>query len=405
MNKLTLRDLDVRGKRVLVRVDFNVPTEERDGKIEITDDTRIRESLPTINYLREHGAKTILMAHFGRPKGKPGEKYSLRPVADYLHTLIDHPVAFSHETTGQIPEAIIRDMKEGDVTLLENVRFRAGEEANDPKFAEELAKLGDLYVNDAFGAAHRAHASTAGITKFVKRSAMGFLMEKEIQYLSHELTKPAKPFVVILGGSKVSDKIGVIKALMEKADTILIGGAMANTFWKAQDVPIGASRVEADKLDLAREILDLAKKKGVRFLLPVDAIETQKVEPGASWRNTSRVSPEHGISDGWQAVDVGHATVSLFEDEIAKAKTILWNGPVGVFEIPAFANGTIAIAEALARSKATAIIGGGDSVTAVKQAGLADKMTFISTGGGASLELLEGKELPGIAALSDRQGS
>jgi phosphoglycerate kinase len=402
MTKLTLRDLEVRGQRVLVRVDFNVPTEERDGKIAISDDTRIRESLPTINYLRENGAKTILMAHFGRPKGKAVEKYSLRPVADYLHTLINHPVAFSHDTIGKIPEEIIAHMNEGDVTLLENVRFHPGEEKNDPAFAESLAKLGDLYVNDAFGAAHRAHASTAGITKFVKQSAMGFLMEKEIQYLSHELAKPAKPFVVILGGSKVSDKIGVIKALMEKADTILIGGAMANTFWKAQAVPIGASRVEADKLDLARELLDLAKEKGVRFLLPVDAIETQKVEAGSPGRNTARVTPTHGITDGWQAVDIGRATICLYEDEIAKAKTILWNGPVGVFEIPAFATGTIAIAEALARSKATTIIGGGDSVTAVKQAGLGDKMTFISTGGGASLELLEGKELPGIAALSDR---
>jgi len=402
MNKLTLRDLDVRGKRVLVRVDFNVPTEERDSHIAITDDTRIRESLPTINHLREQRAKTILMAHFGRPKGKPVEKYSLRPVGDYLHTLINHPVAFSHDTIGKIPEEIIRHMNEGDVTLLENVRFHPGEESNDPQFAEALARLGDLFVNDAFGAAHRAHASTAGITKLVKQSAMGFLMEKEIQYLSHELAKPAKPFVVILGGSKVSDKIGVIKALMGKADSVLIGGAMANTFWKAQGVPIGSSRVEADKLDLAREILDLAKKKGVRFLLPVDALEAQKIEPSATARNTSRVTPTHGITDGWQAVDIGHATISLYEDEIAKAKTILWNGPVGIFEIPAFAMGTIAIAEALARSKATTIIGGGDSVTAVKQAGLADKMTFISTGGGASLELIEGNELPGIAALSDR---
>jgi 3-phosphoglycerate kinase len=289
------------------------------------------------------------------------------------------------------------------VTLLENVRFHPGEEANDPAFAEALAKLGDLYVNDAFGAAHRAHASTAGITKFVKKSAMGFLMEKEIQYLSHELAHPAKPFVVILGGSKVSDKIGVIKALMEKADSILIGGAMANTFWKAQGVPIGASRVEADKLDLAREIVDLAKKKGVRFLLPVDALEAERIEAGALARNTSRVMSGHGITDDWQAVDIGHATIALYEDEIARAKTILWNGPVGIFEIPAFATGTIAIAEALARSKATTIIGGGDSVTAVKQAGLADKMTFISTGGGASLEFIEGNELPGISALSDRQ--
>lgn len=403
MNKLTLRDLEVSSQRVLTRVDFNVPTEERDGRIAITDDTRIRESLPTINHLREQGAKTVLMAHFGRPKGKPVEKYSLRPVADHLHNLIDQPVAFSHETIGKIPEEIIRHMKDGDVALLENVRFHEGEEKNDPAFAEALAKLGDLYVNDAFGAAHRAHASTAGITKFVKQSAMGFLMEKEIQYLSRELQKPAKPFLVIMGGSKVSDKIGVLKALMEKADVILIGGAMANTFWKAQGVPVGSSRVEADKLDLARELLDLAKKKGVRFLLPVDALEADKIEAGATSRNTSRVTPPHGISDGWQAVDIGRATISLYEDEIAKAKTILWNGPLGIFEIPAFALGTIAIAEALARSKATTIIGGGDSVTAVKQAGLAEKMTFISTGGGASLELIEGKELPGIAALSDRK--
>jgi phosphoglycerate kinase len=402
MSKLSLRDLDVRGKRMLVRVDFNVPTEERDGRTVITDDTRIRESLPTISYLREHGAKTILMAHFGRPKGKPVGKYSLRAVGDYLHTLLNHPVNFSHDTIGKIPEEIIAHMQEGDVTLLENVRFHPGEEANDPTFAEALSKLGDLYVNDAFGAAHRAHASTVGITEFVKQSAMGFLMEKEIQYLSHELAKPAKPFVVILGGSKVSDKIGVIKALVEKADSILIGGAMANTFWKAQGVPIGSSRVEADKLDLAREILELAKEKGVRFLLPVDALEAQKIEPGATARNTSRVTPTQGITDGWQAVDIGHATISLYENEIARAKTILWNGPVGIFEIPAFVTGTIAIAQALARSKATTIIGGGDSVTAVKQAGLADKMTFISTGGGASLELIEGKELPGIAALSDR---
>src|SRR5213075_3126 len=329
--------------------------------------------------------------------------YSLRPVADYLHTLIEHPVAFSHETNGEIPEAIIRDMKEGDVTLLENVRFHPGEEANDPAFAESLAKLGDLYVNDAFGAAHRAHASTAGITKFVKQSAMGFLMEKEIQFLSHELAKPAKPFVVILGGSKVSDKIGVLKALMEKADVILIGGAMANTFWKAQGIPVGASKVESDKLDLARELLEMAKKHGVKFLLPIDAVEADEIRPGADMRNTSRLSPQHGISDGWKAVDIGAATIALYQEEIAKAETILWNGPMGVFEIPEFGEGTMAIAEALAQSGATTIIGGGDSVTAVKQAGLAGKMTFISTGGGASLELLEGKELPGVAALSDRK--
>src|SRR5256714_1325846 len=301
MTKLSLRDLDVRGKRVLVRADFNVPTETRGGKIRITDDTRIRETLPTINYLREHGAKTILMSHFGRPKGKPVEKYSLRPIGDYLHTLIHQPVIFSHDTIGDVPEKIIEHMQNGDVALLENLRFQPGEEANDPDFAKALASLGDLYVNDAFGAAHRAHASTVGITKFVEESAMGFLMEKELKHLRDGLDKPAKPFVVILGGAKVSDKIGVLKALM------------------------------------------------------------------------------------------------------AKAETILWNGPLGVFEIPEFGEGTMAIAEALAQSGATTIIGGGDSVTAVKQAGLAGKMTFISTGGGASLELLEGKELPGVAALSDRK--
>jgi phosphoglycerate kinase len=399
MTKLSLRDLDVRSKRVLVRVDFNVPTEERDGHAVITDDTRIRESLPTINRLRERGAKVILMAHLGRPKGKPVEKYSLRPVADHLHTLINHPVAFAHDTIGQIPEEIVAHMQPGDLTLLENVRFYAGEEANDLLFAEQLAMLGDVYVNDAFGAAHRAHASTAGITKFVTQSAMGLLMEKELKHLRDELDQPAKPFVVIMGGSKVSDKIGVIKALMEKADTILIGGAMANTFWKAQGVDVGSSRVEADKLDLARELVGLAKQRGVEFLVPEDAIATCEIRAGSE---TKVVSMQTGVGDGWQAVDVGPLTINRYKQQIAGAKTILWNGPLGIFEIPDFSKGTFAIAQALADSTATTIIGGGDSVTALKQAGLADKMTFISTGGGASLELLEGKELPGVAALSDR---
>ena len=402
MAKLTLRDLDVRGKRVLVRADFNVPTETRGGKFRVTDDTRIRETLPTINYLREHGAKVILMSHFGRPKGKPVEKYSLRPIGEYLYSLIHHPVIFSRDTIGDVPKEIIDHMGSGDVALLENVRFQPGEEANDRNFAKALAELGDLYVNDAFGVAHRAHASTVGVTRFVEKSAMGFLMEKELKHLKEGLEKPARPFVVILGGAKVSDKIGVLKTLMEKADTILIGGAMANTFLKAQGIPVGASRVESDKVDLARELLDLAKQRGVKFLLPVDVVETDEVQPGANMRNTSRLSPQHGISDGWQAVDIGAATIALYQEEIAKAETILWNGPMGVFEIPEFGEGTIAIAEAMAQSGATTIIGGGDSVTAVKQAGLADKMTFISTGGGASLELLEGKELPGVAALSDK---
>ena len=265
MTKLSLRDLDVRGKRVLVRVDFNVPTELRGGKVRITDDTRIRESLPTINYLREHGAKTILMSHFGRPKGKPVEKYSLRSIGDYLHSLIHHPVIFSHDTIGEVPEKIVEHMHDGDVALLENLRFQPGKKRTIQNFAKALASLGDLYVNDAFGAAHRAHASTVGITKFVDKSAMGFLMEKELKHLRDGLENPARPFVVILGGSKVSDKIGVLKALMEKADVILIGGAMANTFLKAEGVPVGASKVESDKLDLARELLEMAKKRGVNF--------------------------------------------------------------------------------------------------------------------------------------------
>src|SRR5438309_805250 len=402
MQKLSVRDLDVRAKRVLVRVDFNVPIETRGGKIRVTDDTRIRETLPTINYLREHGAKTILMSHFGRPKGKPVEKYSLRLIGEYLHSLIHHPVIFSHDTIGEVPEKIVEHMHNGDVALLENLRFQPGEEANDPSFAKALASVGDLYVNDAFGAAHRAHASTVGITKFVSKSAMGLLMEKELHYLHEELDQPGKPFVVIMGGAKVSDKIGVLKALMEKADTILICGAMANTFFKAQGIPIGASRVEADKIDLANELLALAKEKGVKLVLPADAIIAQEVKAGAPSRESGTLTPERGIPDGWQNLDAGPETIARFTGEIAIAKTILWNGPPGVFEIPDFAKGTFAIARALAQSNATTIIGGGDSVTAVKQAGVADKMTFISTGGGASLELLEGKELPGVAALSEK---
>ena len=403
MSKLALRDLQVRGQRVLLRVDFNVPTEERNGEIVITDDTRLRESLPTIDYLREHGAKTILMSHFGRPKGQPVEKYSLRPIGVALHNLINHPVAFSHDCIGADAEKIAAEMKEGDVTLLENVRFYAGEEANDPDFAQALAKLGDgLYVNDAFGAAHRAHASTVSVTKFVRQAAMGFLMEKELKYLKEELAHPAKPFLVILGGAKVSDKIGVIKALLEKADTILIGGAMANTFLEARGMYMGQSRVERDKLGLARELIALAREKNVRLILPIDLLGAEEIKPGAITRESGRLGPGYDVPGGWQAVDIGPETITLFRAEIARAKTILWNGPPGIFEIREFSAGTEAIAEALAESNATTIIGGGDSVTAVKQAGLADKMTFISTGGGASLELLEGKELPGVAALSDK---
>ena len=402
MAKLSVRDLALSGKRVLLRVDFNVPTEVQDGVTHITDDTRIRESLPTLTLLRAAGAKVIIMAHFGRPKGTVNLKYTLRPVAEHLAKLIEAPVVFSPEVTGEVPAGLISRLTNGDVLLLENVRFHAGEEANDPAFAKALADLGEVYINDAFGAAHRAHASTAGIAAFVPQAAMGLLMEKELQYLQGELRCPASPFVVILGGSKVSDKIGVIKALMEKANTFLIGGAMAYTFFRALGIPTGNSRVEADKVDLATEILELAKEKGVRFLLPVDNLETQEISAKAQPRSTGLVSPAKGVTDGWEAVDIGPETIDRYRTEIAGAKTILWNGPVGIFELPPFAAGTRSIAEAVAASSAVTIIGGGDSVTAVKQFGLGDKMSFCSTGGGASLELLEGKVLPGVAALTEK---
>jgi 3-phosphoglycerate kinase len=402
MSKLSVRELEVEGRRVVVRVDFNVPTEEVDGKIRITDDTRIRESLPTIELLRKKRAKVILLAHFGRPKGQPNPKYSLKPVAEHLALIIPPPVSFTPEVVGPVAEAASKELPEGGVLLIENVRFYKEEEANVDSFARSLAGLGDVYVNDAFGAAHRAHASTAGIAKYVPQAAMGLLMERELKYLKEELANPDRPFLVILGGSKVSDKIDVIKALMEKADVFLIGGAMAHTFFKAKGIPTGASRVEADKVHLAEELLDLAKRKGIKFLIPVDSIESEEFKAGANCRNTPILSPAQGISEGWQAVDIGRETTALYEAEIARAKTIIWNGPVGVFEIPDFATGTREIAVALAESGAKTIIGGGDSVTAVKQFGLADKMTFISTGGGASLELLEGKELPGVAALTDK---
>ncbi|HEY0793370.1 MAG TPA: phosphoglycerate kinase, partial [Chthoniobacterales bacterium] len=391
-----------KGRRVLMRVDFNVPVEEVDGKTRITDDTRMQESLPTIRLLQANGAKVVLLAHFGRPKGKVNPKYSLRPVAEHLRELLGSSAQFSSDVIGDQAEAASRALPDGGVLLMENVRFYQEEEANDESFARSLAKLGDVYVNDAFGAAHRAHASTAGVARLLPQAAMGLLMERELKYLQDELADPAKPFLVILGGSKVSDKIGVIKSLMQKADVFLIGGAMAYTFYRALGIPTGASRVEEDKVHLAQELLDLAKAKGIKFLLPVDNVETDEFKAGAKTRATPVLSPGHGITEGWQAVDIGPETIEHYRTEIAQAKTILWNGPVGVFEIAEFAHGTRALAEAVASAPATTIIGGGDSVTAVKQFGLADRMTFISTGGGASLELLEGKELPGVAALTDK---
>lgn len=399
MAKKTVRDLQVKGRRVLVRVDFNVPLDDAQR---ITDDTRIRMALPTIEHLVGLGAKVILMSHLGRPKGERKAEMSLKPAADRLGELVRAKVSFVDECVGAPAAEAVAALGEGEILLLENLRFHAEETANDPGFAKQLAELGDVYVNDAFGTAHRAHASTAGVAEFLSESGMGFLMERELKYLKEELADPARPFLVILGGAKVSGKIDVITALLEKADSFIIGGAMAYTFLKAQGVPIGESLVEDDKLDLALRILERAREKGVRFLLPANGLETDEFRAGAPTRQTPRYAPGAGICEGWQGVDIGEEAIAEFKDEIAKAKTIVWNGPMGVFEIDDFATGTRAIAEAVADSGATTIIGGGDSVTAVNKIGIAGRMTFISTGGGASLELLEGKELPGIAALDEK---
>src|SRR5258708_5435412 len=348
MPKMSVRGLEVKGRRVLVRVDFNVPTEEVEEGIRITDDTRLRESLPTIQLLRDKGARIVLLAHFGRPKGKPNAKYTLRPVAKRLAELVGAEVEFAGEVIGDQAEKASRQLREGGILLIENVRFYEQEEANDADFAWQLAWLGDVFVNDAFGAAHRAHASTEGVAHCLSPAAMGLLMEKELHYLQDELATPERPFLVILGGAKVSDKIGVIKALMEKADVFLIGGAMAYTFYRALGIPTGASRVEEDKVHLAQEILSLAEKKGIKFLLPVDNLETDEFRAGANSRHTPILTKENGITEGWEAVDIGPETIRLYRAEIAKAKTILWNGPVGVFEIPDFANGTRQLAVALA---------------------------------------------------------
>ena len=401
MGKLSFRNLNVAGKRVLVRVDFNVPLAEKDGRQVITDDTRVSESLPTLKFLLENKAKLVLMSHLGRPKGKVKPEFSLAPVAERLRDLLSVSVKFAPDCIGPDVEKMAEALQPGEVLLLENLRFHPEEEANDLGFSKALARLGELYVNDAFGTAHRAHASTAGVVAFMEKAAMGALLEKELHYLNEGLKTPERPFLVILGGAKVSDKIAVIKSLMEKADIFLIGGAMANTFAKAQGVPMGDSLVENDRLELALEILKLAKEKGIQFLLPVDSIETKEIKPGAETRNTPPLSPSSGIAEGWKSVDIGSETIKRYCEALNSAKTVLWNGPMGIFEIEDFARGTFAMAESLAASSAVTIIGGGDSVTAVKKAGLADKMTFISTGGGASLELLEGKELPGVSALSE----
>ncbi|MGB6133295.1 MAG: phosphoglycerate kinase [Acidobacteriaceae bacterium] len=404
MAKLSIRDLDLAHKHVFMRVDFNVPLTE-DGS-EITDDTRIQETLPTIEYAVRHKAKLILASHLGRPKGKVNPKYSLRPVVDRLRTLLDHRlgtktnVAFSPDCVGDTAKELARQLESGQVLLLENLRFHAEEEANDAEFAKKLASLCEVYVNDAFGSAHRAHASTEGITHFVKQSAAGLLMEKELQYLGKALETPAHPFVAILGGAKVSDKIEVIDNLLNKVDALLIGGGMAYTFLKAKGQEVGKSLLEADKIEVAKEALARAQAKGVRFLLPVDHVLADRFAADAK---TQIFAGDGPFPAEWMALDIGPKTIALFEKEIGGAATIVWNGPMGVFEMPAFATGTTKIAKAVAGNKsATSIIGGGDSVAAVKQAGVAEAITHISTGGGASLEFLEGKKLPGVEALTER---
>jgi phosphoglycerate kinase len=383
-----------------------VPLQEKDGVQVITNDTRIKETLPTIKYLVEQGARTLLCAHLGRPKGKRDPKQSLALAAVKLSELLGKPVKFVDDCIGEVAEKAAAELKDGEIALLENLRYYDQEEANDDAFCQKLARLADVYVNDAFGAAHRAHASTAGVAKYVPARAIGFLMEKELRYLGDELDQPKSPFVVILGGAKVSDKIKVIDRLLDKADTILIGGAMAYTFALALGQKIGNSLSEPDKVETAKLALAKAKEKGVKFLLPVDTyivehfdFKAKTVTPGGKY-----LKPGEGIPDGWEGVDIGPETVKLYSAEVATAKTILWNGPMGVFEVPECAKGTFAIAEAIAKnSGAISIIGGGDSVAAVKKAKVADKVSFISTGGGASLEFLEGQELPGVASIPDKK--
>jgi len=397
MPKLSIRHLEVSSKEVLMRVDFNVPL--KDGQI--TDDTRIQAAVPSIRHLLEGGAKLVLCSHMGRPEGKADPKYSLAPAAKRLSEILGQDVALTPDCVGAQAAEMRAALQPRQVLLLENTRYHAEEEANDPAFAKDLAGLAQIFVNDAFGTAHRAHASTEGVTKFIPVSAMGFLIESELEYLEVKLDNPERPFLVIMGGSKVSDKIQVITALMEKADAFLIGGAMANTFRKAQGYETGDSRVESDKLDLALSILAKAKEKGVEFLLPADTRVTQEFKEGAATKLSGIYGQGGGVEKGWEGIDIGDVAIGEFVAEIAKAKTIIWNGPVGVFEFEAFAHGTKAIAEAMAASNAVTIVGGGDSVTAVNKFGLDEKMTFISTGGGAALELLEGKTLPGVAALSE----
>jgi phosphoglycerate kinase len=389
-NKKTIEDIDATGKKVLVRVDFNVPI--KDG--EVGDDTRIQAALPTLKYLLDKKASLILCSHLGRPNGEVKPEFSLKPVAKHLSKLLGQQVTFVEDCIGPLADQAASKLEPGDVLLLENTRFHAGEKKNDQDMAKQLAGLADIYVNDAFGSAHRAHASTEGVAQYLP-SVAGFLMEKEIRYLGQAIANPDRPFIAILGGAKISDKIGVIHNLLNKADQVLVGGGMANTFFKAQGYPVGDSLVEDDALETARELLNLAD---VRLRLPVDVVIADKFEADAE-QVVMSMGP---IPDGWRILDIGPETIKNFGKPISEAGTVVWNGPMGVFEFPRFAKGTIGLAEIVANSDATSIIGGGDSVAAVKQAGLSDKVTHISTGGGASLEMLEGKVLPGMAALSDK---
>ncbi|MFN1835999.1 phosphoglycerate kinase [Balneola sp. MJW-20] len=397
MAKLTLQDLDVKGKKVLMRVDFNVPLEN--GRI--TDDNRIVQALQSINYLTNKGCLLILSSHLGRPKGSPDPEFSLKPVAEHLATLVDVPVHFASDCIGDEAKSAIDKAGEGEIVLLENVRFHAGETANDPEFAKELASNADLFVNDAFGSSHRAHASVAGVTEYLQPAASGFLLEKEIKYLSESVNNPVRPFVAILGGAKVSDKIGVIENLLNKVDSIIIGGGMTYTFYKAKGIPIGNSLIEDDKVELAGELIQKASAAGVDLMLPVDSVVAKEFSNDAEFKTVS----ERGIEDGWMALDIGPDSVNKFSDTIRNAKTVVWNGPMGVFEMDNFSKGTFAVAEALAeatRNGATTIIGGGDSAAAIAKAGLSEQVSHVSTGGGASLEYLEGKDLPGVTSLTDK---
>ena len=395
MAKKTIQDIDVSGKRVLVRVDFNVPLAE-DGTV--SDDKRIVAALPTIRYLLEHNAKVILCSHLGRPKGQVNPKYSLAPVGARLSELLpDTKIWFAEDTVGESAKTAIDDMKDGEIVLLENVRFYPEEEKNDPEFAKKLASLADIFVSDAFGTVHRAHASTAGVAAYLPAVA-GFLIGKELGVMGEALDNPKRPFVAILGGAKVADKIGVIKNLLGKCDSLIIGGGMAYTFLKAQGYGIGTSLLDAESIDLAKDIMAEAKAKNVNFLLPIDTVVATEFDANAE----HKVVPSTEIPDGWMGMDIGPKTAELFKKTIVEAATVVWNGPMGVFEFPAFAEGTKKVAEACAECAGTTIIGGGDSAAAVEQLGFADKMTHISTGGGASLEFLEGRELPGVACLLDK---